>query len=221
MGTGQRDGVKPPRQVRSISTSCRRGTCLPPFPIGVIGVFVVLVLFGVAAINLAGSVFAVTEEADASAQRLEAVNANAREYTTNVITAKDALLASQLAREQALRLETRIEDLRVELVALRVRFDRVATVTKGVLPPKVVVSVKFEDGKLNLAGSAPNYGDIVRYAEALRGAKGSDGEALFQDVGVKNVVSTDIGLSRESVVNFVIQAIPSVPKAEGGSEGAE
>ena len=153
-------------------------------PLTAVAVYLVLLLFGAASLNLAPEVDDVRAEAAALSKEARVLGSKEFTYRGELADTRRIERTTRNVRELTLQLKSQLSDLDTEIETIGEWFERIETITEKSRPPGVEVSNLTPKGDtFSLTASAFTLADAIRYAANIRES------GLFTDVTLLQIQS--------------------------------
>jgi len=147
--------------------------------------FTIIVLLGAAVFPATSQIDAMAREADQLSIEIDRIQSEERKQRIAFVRERTRQTLLKEDQEQALGMEARIAELRLEMNTL---VDQLRSITEVTLPFSVeLASVAPKEEGISLAGVADSYEDVFQYAENLRASP------QFEDARVLQVTRSGTG----------------------------
>jgi hypothetical protein len=207
-GGNTRRGSEPSGDPQPLNLLPRRHQpkAVPVFPAVV---FIILILLAIHPFNITTKMEAKVQERDAISRQLQALKGQEKSHDLVLTSYHESNTQFEAASNEISNLETRLDDLDVEMSTL---LARLSTITDVALPAGVSLSgVAPLGADFSLVGTASSHADALRYAANLKESP------LFADARVIRVDGSG-GANPDSGTSVSFQIRVSVPQPEDPEE---
>jgi hypothetical protein len=209
-GDSTRRGSEPSGNSQPLDLLPRRHRpkAVPLFPAAV---FIILILLAMHPFNISTKMEAKVQERDAISRQLQALKVQEKSHDLVLTSYQEGNAQFEAARSEISGLETRLDELDVEMGIL---LARLSTITDTALPAGVTLSGVAPLGPdFSLVGTASSHAETLRYAANLKESP------LFADARVIRVDGSG-GANPDTSTSVSFQIRLSVPQAEEPDEDA-